>query len=65
MSAPCYYCELEDDACKSCIHSNEYVDPSAKVAEQEKALREAREALVPYMKLVDGTDVKKPSCSGV
>ena len=34
-----------------------YLHPDPRVAELEAVLREAREALVPYMKYVDGTKI--------
>ena len=34
--SPCYYCEADDDICKTCIHSNTYEDPYIKLDAIEK-----------------------------
>ena len=28
---PCYYCEADDAACKTCIHSDTYIDPQEEI----------------------------------
>ena len=49
---PCYYCDADDDACKTCIHSDTYVDPQEEitklreqVAAQAAVIEKLREAL--------------------
>lgn len=49
---PCYYCEADDDACKTCIHSDTYIDPQVEitklreqVAAQAAVIEKLREAL--------------------
>lgn len=31
MTTPCYYCEVDNDVCKTCIHSDVYEDPQDKL----------------------------------
>ena len=40
---PCYYCEADDDACKTCIHSDAYIDPQEEITKQRDELLAALE----------------------
>lgn len=35
---PCYYCEADDEVCKTCIHSNTYVDPEIEITKLREQL---------------------------
>lgn len=54
---PCYYCEADDDACKTCIHSGTYIDPQeeiTKLREQVAAQASVIEALRAHLKVIAG-----------
>ena len=35
---PCYYCEADDDTCKTCIHSGTYIDPQEEITKLREQL---------------------------
>ena len=45
----CYYCEADDDACKTCIHSNTYIDPQEEITK----LREQVQAQAAVIELYE------------
>lgn len=61
MSEPMAWIDSQDGSLwRDKINDNDipfYLHPDPRVAELEAVLRECREALVPYMKYVDGTNV--------
>ena len=61
---PCYYCEADDDACKTCIHSDTYIDPQdeitklrEQVAAQAAEIEKLRYSLLDVCTEVESADM--------
>ena len=51
--SPCYYCEADDDICKTCIHSNTYEDPYEKL----EAVEKQRDELLAALERIEGASM--------